>query len=92
MVVIILLLSISIYVLDLDNLFIAAKGNGECIIIILRGKMNSEIYYARKIIYILYIYIRHYRKMPVTFLYEKVLKVYIRGREYGRVSAHIDYN
>lgn len=57
MVVIILLLSISIYVLDLDNLFIAAKGNGECIIIVFRGKMNSEIYITHEKLYILYIFI-----------------------------------
>lgn len=57
MVVIILLLSISIYVLDLDTLFIAAKENGECIIIVLRGKMNSEIYITHEKLYIYIIYL-----------------------------------
>jgi len=57
----------------LDNLFIAAKGYGECIIIVFRGKMNSEIYitHEKLYIYILYIYIRHYRKCRWRFCTRK---------------------
>jgi len=92
-VVIILLLSISIYVLDLDNLFIAAKGYGECIIIVFRGKMNSEIYITHEKLYIYIYYIFIYDiivNAGDVFVRESPKSIY--PAENTAVCAHIDYN